>query len=105
MFVDEKAKGEVQVPKLGTLKLSEAIRIGAKKRQQTVGLFFYEGKSCALGAAMEGSGSKYREGWNPWDLVETRFGINYSFSAKISAMNDRGESRESIADWLESQGH
>jgi hypothetical protein len=35
------------------MRLSEAIRLGALIRPQAFGSYFYDGRSCALGAAME----------------------------------------------------
>lgn len=96
------------------LKLSEAIRIGASMREQCKGQFFKEGKSCALGAALDAIGMKaFAEAYHskhggiwPWDKVETSFGegIHSKLTTEIAKRNDHGESRESIADWLEAQG-
>lgn len=105
MFVEEKAKGEVPDFKLGTLRLSTAIRVGAKIRPQCRGHFFADGGSCAIGAALEAV-----------------FGVNDFFDERIKSpesvwpgvrswvriyiMNDdKNMSREQIADWLEGQGY
>jgi hypothetical protein len=43
------------------LKLSEAIRLGAMIRPQTMDAFFARGHSCAWGAALEATGTAYDE--------------------------------------------
>ena len=106
MFVDEKAVGEPKPIQVGTLKLSTAIRIGASKRPQIRGRFFNSKGSCALGAAWEGMGfGSEDEHWMIYATVCPKLGIPVPLGEKISAMNDRGKTREQIADWLESQGY
>jgi hypothetical protein len=100
---EERPAGEVQ--QVGRLKLSAAIRIGAKIRPQCRHFFYFEGRSCAMGAAYEGQTGKKAEGifWiepfiSMWPEAKALF-------REIARRNDdRGESRESIADWLQSQG-
>lgn len=107
MFVDTQARpqGETAEQTNRKLKLSEAIRIGATKRPQCKGHFFDGVGTCALGAAAEA------RGWKP--KLNSVFGVSpYTFlpeskgtlGGTISVMNDCGESRERIADWLEAQG-
>lgn len=90
------------------LKFSEAIRIGAKLRPQARGFLFLDGRSCALGAAYEGIGRKpveYRTAGDyhgQYDVLYERFG--YELCNKVFKRNDAGDTREQIADWLESQG-
>lgn len=115
MFVEEKAKGEVPDFKLGTLRLSTAIRIGSKLRPQTTGRLFQAGASCAIGAAYEALyGEPPQEVWREniddanaplsecWTRVLDVF-PQATFSS-IGIKNDNGWTREAIADWLESQG-
>lgn len=124
MFVDEKAVGEKQPVKLGTLKLSEAIRIGAAKRPKCQGLF-NDGGSCAIGAAYEAFGgdpaSTLDDTEGAWHFICQRISFDeyteiYSDEGRLTPLweeiymrNDgdgRKEStREEIADWLESQGY
>lgn len=108
MFVDEKQQGEVQVPKLGTLKLSTAMRIGAQMRPKCMGAFFSQGGSCAWGAAYEGATGHplpkgITHGLEIGRVFDKYRDIDFRF--KIVSMNDSGQSREQIADWLESQGY
>jgi hypothetical protein len=112
MFIDtqERPAGEVQ-QKVGKLKLSEAIRIGAKIRPQCEGAFFRDGRSCAMGAAMEGSGLSYDPARAASPAAVARFpelfftGTHYTnLGREIFMRNDCHESRESIATWLEQQG-
>lgn len=104
------------------MKLSEAIREGAKLRPQAFGAYFDEKNcSCALGAASEGSGFQYER---TRGSVTARFAKlekhlrqhfpmlwqpqNESMATDlwyaISERNDEGITREEIADWLEEQG-
>jgi hypothetical protein len=104
MFIDtrERPAGEVQ-QKVGRLKLSEAIRIGARIRPRCRGAFFDGERSCAFGAAYEGAmghpikGTTYGPIFELWPEI-------LPIAIQITTRNDSGESRESIADWLESQG-
>lgn len=43
------------------MRLSEAIRLGAMLRPQAVNFYFRDGNSCALGGALEATGSDYNE--------------------------------------------
>lgn len=97
----------LEQPKVGTIRLSEAIRIGAKLRGQTrTGHFFHDGKSCALGAALEATGTPYQHfSVGPFSLVNDRFALPFGLDLEIAERNDQGHmTREQIADWLESQG-
>jgi hypothetical protein len=116
MFLDTQVRPQGEVVDAvapAKMKLSAAIRIGAKLRPQCTGTFFDGFGSCALGAIMEGSGLVKAERklsllptrvwtafpelfWGPGDFTE--------LAKKIYERNDSGHSRESIADWLESQG-
>jgi hypothetical protein len=63
-----------------------------------------EGTSCAFGAAWEAVTGKY-----PWDASPDDFDRIFGeqptgIRSAIFRRNDRGESRESIATWLESLG-
>lgn len=109
-----------------TMKLSEAIREGAKKRPMGMHKFFQYAedgsrgiKSCALGAAYEAATG--RTGMNsitvrrglyaafPY-LAEQPFfenpkGHGVGIDTVVACMNDDGGyTREEIADWLESIG-
>jgi len=96
-----------------TLKLSEAIRIGAKMRPQGRLAMFSDGKSCAFGAAYEGIGGNYREGMHLFETPSDFFGSvwragvdgKYLADEILRRNDDRRETRESIADWLESIGY
>lgn len=107
------------------MKLSEAIREGAKLRPQGHGAYFtIVGDricSCAIGAAIEAvTGETFVEGiekkneealytqFIKWGLVGRNgpgFGIYSSFQWDIARMNDGSRmTREEIADILESEG-
>jgi hypothetical protein len=105
MFVEHKEQGEAAPVKVGTLKLSEAIRVGARIRPQCAIDYFLGGKSCALGAAWEGLGNPYDE-YEPLiaHQVTVRFSLPDDLAGSVINMNDNGETRERIADWLESKG-
>lgn len=114
------------------LKLSEAIRKGAKLRPMGKGAYFKwdrdEGYcSCALGAAYESTTSRFLRSllYEPSAKAEARIlrnlestcpdlprtycisplGTSISLHNVIAIMNDSGKfTREEIADWLESAG-
>lgn len=89
------------------MKLSEAIRIGAKIRPQCVMAYFNGGASCALGSAYEAISGKNWLDDTPsnWEFFSGRFNVPESLLLQISLLNDRGTTREQIADWLEGQGY
>lgn len=107
------------------MKLSEAIREGAKKRPQAFRGFFrtVNGQlcSCALGAAYEAATGKAIEdadtddiaygledaiGINPFELDAPVAGWEYALGNYIEHLNDGlKHSREQIADWLQSIGY
>jgi hypothetical protein len=107
---------EIKRAPIGTIKLSEAIRIGAAKRPQCTGAMFKNGASCAVGAIYEavfgrihdsgdhglGDALAYRE-------LRDRFGMfkvgGDAWDVAVFKRNDAGMKREEIADWLESQGY
>jgi hypothetical protein len=110
-FIDTELRPQGEVQQVGRIRLSEAIRIGARIRPKCTGVFFRNGGSCAMGAAMEANGLPYFEGLGnrqeAVDMFPSLFVnmMKYTQLAKeISERNDRGESRESIAAWLESIG-
>ncbi len=106
-FVDteQRSAGEVQ-QKVGRLKLSEAIRIGARIRPQCTRAFFSADKSCAFGAAYEALTGVVKEDMMIEDLFPFLPELDRLGNVRlaVSRRNDRGESRESIADWLQSIG-
>lgn len=116
--MDESVVKELERAATGQkLKLSEAIRIGARLRPQAIGVFFEDGKSCAIGAAMEAIGVPYTErmgctGYPPVPQMAVdafhyilRDGERFTdFGVEVHRRNDRGDTRESIADWLAERG-
>lgn len=105
MFLDTEARPAGEPAKVGTLKLSEAMRIGARLRpQQFCSPRVQSIGSCALAAASEavtGSIEHYCERW-----ARRVYGISEEISNEIWHRNDNLKMpREEIADWLESQGY
>lgn len=97
------------------MKLSEAIRAGAKIRPKCIAEYFSsDGKSCAIGAALEGIGVEAKPFNNSWINVEkelTELGFldeDLKFKplwGRIVFMNDEEFlTREEIADILEKEG-
>lgn len=108
--MDESVVKEFEQQQVGTLKLSQAMRIGARMRPQTrAGCLFVDGASCALGAAYEGltgktcGTSEYHKVRQAFPAVNGKDGLN-NLGFQIARKNDRGWTREAIADWLESKG-
>lgn len=112
MFLEEKKQGEVTEAPARTMKLSQAIRIGARLRPQCRRYFFADGGSCAWGAAYEAVTGRITGHDFPRVFIEdiVKFFPQFAESRMaelrsiIADMNDHGESREQIADWLEAQG-
>lgn len=110
MFVEHKEHGE-HSRESGVspiTKLSQAIREGAKLRPQCSGLFFKEGKSCALGAAYEAITGLHSiaDDDSVMALLRQRFKLGDRDLVWEVGMqrNDAGWTREQCADWLEKQG-
>jgi hypothetical protein len=95
--------------KVGTIKLSEAIRIGASKRPQAFSISFSpHGGSCAIGAAYEGAFGKTGGNYLQCGGELKRAGIwpEGLPLCEVYFLNDTHKwSREAIADWLEAQGY
>lgn len=102
------------------MKLSEAIRLGAMLKPQGVLFALRNGKTCALGAAMDAIGALPQRRWFKWlpvaDLEPAKArwpelnriirhpcsGRKWRLRRVIWDLNDiRGWSREQIADWVE----
>lgn len=117
MFVDEKQQGEGVPVKVGTLKLSEAMRVGARLRPQAFVNYFTGGGSCAIGAAYEAATgrSDYESDDAPDadevfpQLAKIFPGSEYEGDSLEDAIWEKNDidqwSREKIADWLESHGY
>lgn len=106
------------------MKLSEAIREGAKKRPQAYGALFEYNEngelcSCVLGSAMEALGAEptlnhvlgavipilEKETGAPMYSVEFDENETHELHEVMTHLNDvEGSTREQIADWLESEG-
>jgi hypothetical protein len=94
------------------MKLSEAIRLGAMLKPQCRGEFYKDGKTCALGAALDASGIgdfglKYAsdddvvDRWPISDLRIQRHGLTRTLRNHIVRLNDSDRwTREQIADWV-----
>lgn len=115
MFVEEKKQGEVTEAPAKTLKLSEAIRVGARLRPQCRASFFNGFGSCALGAAMEALLNRPTDRdadyvWLCDHFPELKKQIRthraWELGCEIVERNDGvGYTREQIADWLEAHGY
>jgi hypothetical protein len=96
---------------VGTLKLSDAIRVGAPMHQQ--GTFYYDreaGTTCAMGAAAFGAGWTPESGDMLAFLSRTFPHIPEAIEVKVHGMNACRRigpefSYQGIADWLEAQGY
>lgn len=100
--MDESIVRHLEQPQVGTLTLSAAIRIGAKLRPQCFfGGFHSDGKTCAIAAAAEAIYGDYTFAGKFAMTLTHDFRIPLG---EIYTRNDAGQSREEIADWLESQG-
>jgi hypothetical protein len=98
------------------VRLSEAIRLGAMIRPQAVFLYFRDGNSCALGAALEATGIAYDDVEFANDDLRMRWLWVFTTQAacpvcQVGARvrqviphlnNEHRWTREQIADWVES---
>jgi hypothetical protein len=97
------------------MTLSQAIRLGARLKPQTMGMWQAGGKTCAAGAALDAIGRLETD--EPSLLLQEQWPVStlrvqhpacphitdYSVLAIITTLNDcEGWSRERIADWVES---
>lgn len=93
------------------MKLSEAIRRGALLKPQGHGDFFYNGKTCALGAALDAAGRLHDFDVSTiatlWPVEQTKTAHPVTgrldiLGFNITSLNDVfGWTREQIADWVE----
>lgn len=87
--------------------LSQAIRLGSTFRPQGFDCFFQGGRTCAIGAAAE---ALYGEDGldsvaDKLDDIKARFQVNQDLLHQVYNRNDaHGQTREQIADWLQTQG-
>lgn len=96
--------------KVGTITLSEAIRIGCKVSRQYHGDYFHGDGACALGAAVLATIGREKfemlNGKESRDFFIKTFGITHDIAAKVAEKNDESRaSREQIADWLAALGY
>lgn len=94
--------------KVGVLKLSEAIRIGAKLRLKAMRMYCdYMGATCALGAAAHARGWEPRPDTHSYQLYHylPEFKSDWKLCESIMDSNDAGWSREEIADEVEAKGY
>jgi hypothetical protein len=105
------------------MRLSEAIRLGAMLKPQAFGRYFDQGRSCAMGAALEARGfcaasndfpTQVSEEWWPWTrngdarcpMLCAAWKRDWHerpdcFRAVIAHLNDSHKwTREQIADWV-----
>ena len=87
------------------MKLSAAIRIGAKLRPQCRAFYAEDGATCALGAAFEAITHRLPKMDDPeLDSVLDPLAPT-AVLREVVTRNDDGQTREEIADWLESIGY
>lgn len=104
MFVTEKGQGEATEAPAKTMKLSEAIRIGAPHVKERPG---FQGCAVACAAyAIRGYAHNYFDDdfWYPSDAAR-HFGVPIGLVKDVSRLHFAGmATREQCADWLELQG-
>lgn len=102
------------------MKLSEAIRLGAKKKPHQLGYLFLNGATCALGSALDGVGCLKESAWDTpeyvemYETAESIFPLLTTEAVSpvglwasnvrgiIEDLNDKqGWTRERIAAWVE----
>lgn len=111
--MDESIVKFLERTKVGTLKLSEAIREGIRMRPRECSHSFFDGDdaSCLWGAAWvaignPGKGSSLPTGVSLW--MAKRFGVPEMVCIEAHLMHGGSgttSTREQIADWLAAQGY
>ena len=96
--------------KVGVVKLSDAIRIGAQLRPESQRgdyVFFSRCGSCALGAGYQAlTGTCPMEDHTLFEKLTDLTGVPNSVLNRASDLfEEAGYSREEVADWLEHQGY
>ena len=101
MDLSEVSKFETRI---GVIKLSQAIREGAKMGHQCHdALTDYRGGTCALGAALTALDVWPR---HPMTFLAEYFGVGPTTLQRVVKLNDKARmSREAIANWLEKRGY
>jgi hypothetical protein len=96
--------------------LSALIREGAKLRPKCTGTFFEEGRSCAIGAALEASGVAYNENGKAvsqlaaplfpeiFEAPNTFTALGREIYRENDSLGGTHMTREEIADLLEARG-
>lgn len=108
MFVETKTDGETRTEIEPRIKLSAAIRIGARLSGKACGFFVDEiGNTCAQGAALLAVGMLDKDFIKCHRNMEKLWpDANLAIVSEIAARNNNmGQTREEIADWLEAQGY
>lgn len=83
--------------------LSQAIRLGATFRPQTRGHIFYDGRSCAIGAALEATFGRIRDEDIP--RLHDRYPGQWAYCQIIEWNDGDDMTREQIAEKLEKMGY
>lgn len=111
MFLDEKPQGEVTEAPTRTLKLSEAIRIGAKALSEHYTWYLRVDErrcGCAVGTAAYGLGMRdnVHHFGKMAEYIGMRIpGITFEFLKRVEEEHvSRRMDRLQIADWLEAHG-
>lgn len=112
--MDESIVKVFEEQRVGKLKLSQALRIGAALRPKCLGYMFHEGASCALGAiyeatfghpADEGNQCSMDQLYEAYPELASPVKTNQlDLCERIYRWNDSGKTREVIADKLERMG-
>jgi len=112
-FVDTQVRPQGEQQKVGKLKLSEAIKRGIKKSlsSREYGARVWVVKSgghcfaCVIGAAWLGSGGDNHFLSSRFPELAEKCGVSTTLLIEGERRYEQqGQSREEVADWLESQG-
>jgi hypothetical protein len=109
MFVEYKDAVEVPEAPAKTLKLSEAIRIGARCTVENPNVYLESSCGCAIGLGASGLGANSRVfwGWRKLYLfVQEKTGIPWEILEEVNTRHSNArEPATQITDWLESLGY
>lgn len=104
---DESITRHLEQPQVGTLKLSEAIRIGGQRLREETSWLNGDGCGCVIAMAAVAFGAdphRHQHMDETYRLVSKQTDLPVSFLRGVEFRHNKGEKALSIADWLESQG-
>jgi hypothetical protein len=105
--MDEPVVNVIEEQRVGTPKLSDAIRVGLTTIKEARLSYLTPWCGCAIGLAAVGLGHEAKlTHWDPlFDYVGQHTGLSHDFLRDVENRHVSGASALEIADWLEARGY